>query len=441
MILLSLFLSVSAYDLGHHVPMPWVNQPEWQWMILDAFNRRRALHDSPPLMWSVRAANDALRHAKDPRNEHDPPESEFADILARGFKRDPMFYIWQFYDEEEVKIHYDDYKRKDNGPVGHAIQIIWRAYKFIGCAMVHYDPPVNKFRVPYHMTCQLGPKHGELYPGWYPANVVPRKSTWPPGWKPPLKTELNLYNEHYGPPWPGYKYKLRPTPRYSGQGGKGQRYIYKQEFGPTNFDEDARPRYAEVVRKGGGQVPIWDEARNPPRGSMSYNQIMALAHGEQPGSSRPGRQHTEQYHPGHYGRHEPSRQGWGLPSWARQGVPGQHALPSWHQLNQPWNQPHQPRQQPQPQRQPTQSWQEKFAGDFSNDDTIPPELDSSWQTKFSGDIVYDFDDDETPSSIPWQDKFAGDFVPYDESCQDLRFTEDTSGDYLLAMQLQSSMDL
>lgn len=233
-------------------------------MILDAINRRRALHDSRPLKWSIRAAEDAFRHAQEARNDHDPPGHEFSSSLGRGWTGDPMFYIWQWYEEEEPKF---DYSRPlwipSSGPVGHFSQMVWRSYQYIGCAMVEFAPPYrNRFKVQYHMTCMQGPMKGEFYNGYYPANVVPLRSTWPIGWQPPLKSLLDPRNERFGPPWSGYKYAPRRIPKYTGETLPEDGSYWKPIFrvaAPPYWDESRRPRYDEVRRTGGGQVEYWEE--------------------------------------------------------------------------------------------------------------------------------------------------------------------------------------
>ena len=497
--ILSLLCSVVAYDLGPRTPLPWINQPEWQWMILDAINRRRALHDSPPLQWSVRAANDAYRHALDPRSVHDPSTFEFADILARGSLRDPLFYIWQFYDEEEVKIHYDNYYQEDNGPVGHAMHIIWRAYQFVGCAMVQYNPPINRFNVPFFMTCMLGPKHGELLDGYFPANVVPHKTTWPRGWKPPEKKSFHPMNRSYGPPWPGYVYRLRPTPSYTGQGASNIVYLIKQKFGTAYWDESRCIRYDQAVRSGGGYVPIWDESQIVPRGPVTMDQIVARAYGQswaqilrpsyypqsyqqpqaqayQPQAHHPQTQaqaypQAQAYQPQRYSN------AWGQSSsrfpqtenYIRQSG-GQTARPTTPRATQSYSQPQSryadtwhdsgsrfpqteallrsgqiSRQQASSHQssieelpgelssveQHGQSWQERFAADFGEPDSI------DWQQE----LIYSFNDEDSPENVQWHEKYVGDFVPDDQTCKDFVFSEDTSRDYELALQLQSSLDL
>ena len=264
------FLLLALPCLGYVLdePLPWVNQPEWQWMMLDGINRRRALHDSPPLMWSTAAAVDGLRNAQKFEFGHDPPQGrKYMDNIGSTDTPDGMFITWGFYEQEERRFRYDDPLSKRYGRVGHFAQMVWRHFKYVGCAMA-YHPRGDNTGNKYRLACMYGPVQ-EYLPGWYPANVPPPKSEWPRGWSPPAKSSLSPFNTRMGPPWPGYKWKDKPVPSCSfdveppykmsdllvpfGEGAPPLGYT------KPIWDELKRPRYKEVKRAGGGHVRIWED--------------------------------------------------------------------------------------------------------------------------------------------------------------------------------------
>ena len=243
--------------------------------MLDAINRRRALHDLPPLVWSVNAAKQALEHAKNYKFHR--THSFFGDYyvknMAQGKHQDALYYVWQWYDEQRGRYRFDNKGRTDDGrTTSNFAALIWRDFKFVGCALWDFGPSVE-WR--YLCICNFGPERGTFFTSRLPANVVPLKSTWPAGWTPLTTADLARitrpegYNVRKDPPWEGYKYVYKPPPLYTGedadidpldnQANEWRFFPHYMGVAEPLWDEQQMPRYADAVAQGHGRIPLWED--------------------------------------------------------------------------------------------------------------------------------------------------------------------------------------
>ena len=275
--------SAQCYDISARVSMPYSNQPEWQWMMLDAINRRRALHEAPPLKWSTAAANDALEHVYNRvwSYSHNFWGDHYFANVAQGMHRDPVYYVWRWYDEQRGRYQYDN-----KGVIVHGRDtsnfpgVIFRSFTFVGCAFADYgldEKWLRKGSRRYAIVCNFGSRQGVCYSDQLNANVIPPKIEWPAGWTPPTASELRRLgrpSDHdwlREPPWPGYRYVYQPPPRWTGDQPESNPFSTDESWrnDPIHFgtadplwNEQDLLRYDEAMARGDGKIPIWEESRD-----------------------------------------------------------------------------------------------------------------------------------------------------------------------------------